>query len=130
MQTDRDSKLGPLKIKSGALPTELHVHVQCICNFLCPGFLIHLIPLERSGSKILGLRGWAIWWWWLNQCDRHIPKSKNYWKKSEEHKLTWSYFDQSQVRISELWAGITVWGVSGLLASHTLTVWSPVLKKW
>lgn len=57
-----------------------------------------------------------------------FPKNKNYWRKSEEHKLTWSYFDQSQVRISELWAGITVWGVSGLLASHTLTVWSPVLK--
>lgn len=52
---DRDSKLGPLKLKSGALPTELHV--QCICNFLCPGFLIRLIPLERSGSEILGLGG-------------------------------------------------------------------------
>lgn len=103
-----------------------------ICIFPSQVFVICSFLLERSKSETLGLGRWAIWWWWLkslNQCDRHIPKNKNYWRKSKEYKFTWSYFDQSQVRISELWAGITVWGVSGLLASHTLIVWSPVLKK-
>lgn len=120
---DRDSKLDPLKL-----------FVWCstnwaICNSPCvPGFWSTPFPWRGVDQKSLA--------WGMNYLVGviepvwlHIPQKKNYWRKSEEYKLTWSYFDQSQVRISELWAGITVWGVSGLLASHTLTVWSPVIKK-
>lgn len=112
-----------LNFLSGALPTELSATL--------PVSRVSDPPLSpgEEWTRNPWLEEWTIWWGWLNQCGRHIPQKKNYWRKSEEYKLTWSYFDQSQVRISELWAGITVWGVSGLLASHTLTVWSPVIKK-